>query len=310
MPKYTARLTAPAKTDRHYYSNDNTFFRSGFGMPNCTAYAHGRFAEITGKFPKMYGNAEDWWDEAKKAGYETGQVPRLGAICVWKAGQTHNSTDGAGHVAIVEQIKANGDIVTSNSAWKGLEFYTQEITKASGYMYASNRPFLGFIYCGIEFEMDISSTTGSVVAGKAVILKNTSCYSSESAKTAYGVKSGTFYLWDNVVRSGRIRITNSSSRVGVAGQVTCWIAIADVGLSTGTAPTQQIAPAIKAGTAYTLKDVPVYNSESGGSIGNRTGIYRTWDSVIKNGRIRMTNSASRVGVPGQVSFWVDVKKLK
>lgn len=71
MSKYTARLTAPAKTDRHYYSNDNAFFRSGFGIPNCTAYAHGRFAEITGKFPKMYGNAEDWWDEAKKAGYET-----------------------------------------------------------------------------------------------------------------------------------------------------------------------------------------------------------------------------------------------
>lgn len=310
MSKYTARLTAPAKTDRHYYSNDNAFFRSGFGMPNCTAYAHGRFAEITGKFPKMYGNAEDWWDEAKKAGYETGQVPKLGAICVWKAGQTHNSVDGAGHVAIVEQIKANGDIVTSNSAWKGLEFYTQEITKASGYMYASNRPFLGFIYCGVEFESEPTPASGTVMAGKTVALNNIACYSSESAKTAYGVKSGTFYLWDNVVRLGRVRITNTPSRVGVAGQVTCWIEIADVGLSTGTAPTQQTTPAIKAGTAYTLKDIPVYSSESGASIGNRSGIYRTWDSVVKNGRIRMTNSASRVGVPGQVSFWVDVKKLK
>lgn len=73
MSKYTARLTAPAKTDRHYYSNDNAFFRSGFGMPNCTAYAYGRFAEITGKFPKMYGNAEDWWDEAKRQDMRQGR---------------------------------------------------------------------------------------------------------------------------------------------------------------------------------------------------------------------------------------------
>jgi len=77
-----------------------------------------------------------------------------------------------------------------------------------------------------------------------------------------------------------------------------------------SASTPKPAAGIKAGSAFSLKNVPVYNSESGGSIGNRTGIYRTWDSVIKNGRIRMTNSASRVGVPGQVSFWVDVKNLK
>ena len=308
MSKYTARLTAPAKTDRHYYSNDNAFFRSGFGMPNCTAYAHGRFAEITGKFPKMYGNAEDWWDEAKKAGYETGPVPKLGAICVWRAGQTHNSADGAGHVAIVEQIKANGDIVTSNSAWKGLEFYTQEITKVSGYMYASNRPFLGFIYCGVEFESDPTPASGTVMAGKTVALNNIACYSSESAKTSYGAKTGTFYLWDDAVKNGRIRITNSPSRVGVAGQVTCWINVADVGLS--TSPAQQQETAIKAGTSYTLTDAPVYSSESGVAIGKRSGTYYTWDSVIKNGRIRMTNSASRVGIPGQVSFWTDVKSLK
>ena len=245
MMKYTPRLTAPSKTDRHYYSNDNAFFRSGFGIPNCTAYAHGRFAEITGKFPKMYGNAEDWWDEAKKAGYETGQVPKLGAICVWKAGQTHNSTDGAGHVAIVEQIKSNGDIVTSNSAWKGLEFYTQEITKASGYMYNSSRPFLGFIYCGIEFEQPIPASE-NIVAGKKVALNNTPCYSSETAKEAYGTKTGTFYLWDNVVKNGRIRITNKPERVGVAGQVTCWINIDDVSLSaSATTTTSKPQPVLK-----------------------------------------------------------------
>ena len=83
------------------------------------------------------------------------------------------------------------------------------------------------------------------MAVKAVIFKNTSCYSSESTKTAYGVKTGTFYLWDNVVRNGRIRITNAVSRVGVAGQVTCWINIDDVSLSARTTTTSKPQPVLK-----------------------------------------------------------------
>ena len=39
------------------------------------------------------------------------------------------------------------------------------------------------------------------------------------------------------MRNGRIRITNKPERVGVAGQVTCWINIADVGLSASATTT-------------------------------------------------------------------------
>lgn len=76
--------------------------------------------------------------------------------------------------------------------------------------------------------------------------------------------------------------------------------------TTTTATTQTI----KAGTQYNLKNTPVYNSETGKTIGNRTGTYFTWDAVVKHGRIRMTNQKARVGVSGQVSFWVDVASLK
>ena len=78
--KFKARLTAPAKNNKSYYSDSNAFYRGGYGMPNCTAYAHGRVAEITGKFPRIYGNAEDWYSAAQKAGYETGDMPKLGAV--------------------------------------------------------------------------------------------------------------------------------------------------------------------------------------------------------------------------------------
>ncbi len=239
--KYKPRLTAPAKNNKHYYSNDNVFYRGGFGMPNCTAYAHGRIAEITGKYPRIYGNAEDWYSAAQKNGYETGASPKLGAIICWKAGRTGNGADGAGHVAVVEQIKPNGDIVVSASAWKSTEFYLTPLTKESGYIYDSTRPLLGFIYCGIEFDPETGDTVtengAAPAAGKKVLLKDTPCYSSETAATSYGKKSGTYFLWDSEVRNGRVRITNSAARVGKAGQVTCWINAADAGLD-GVAPVQ------------------------------------------------------------------------
>lgn len=255
--KYTPRLTAPSKSDKNFihYSKGgyNTCIMidksTGSVLPNCVGYAQGRLLEILGaksvnwKLPAC--NAEDWIETAQNNGFKTGMTPKLGAIAVFRAGTTHNGSDGAGHVAVVEEIKSNGDIVVSQSAYGGTEFYLSTITKASGYMYNSNRPFLGFIYCGIEFEQPIPASE-NIVAGKKVALNNTPCYSSETAKEAYGTKTGSFYLWDNVVRNGRIRITNAVSRVGVAGQVTCWINIDDVSLSTSaTTTTSKPQPVLK-----------------------------------------------------------------
>lgn len=337
MAIFKQRLTAPDKTDkrfiRHTHGGYNTCIEinddTGYVLPNCTGYAQGRLLEILGaksanwKLPA--GDAENWFSTAIKNGLQTGSVPKLGAVVCWRAGQIYNGKDGAGHVAIIEDILPNGDIVTSNSAHNGTEFFTQVVTKASGYMYSEERPLVGFIYCGIEFERPASSTTpsttGNIVAGKEIVLNNTPCYTSETVKTSYTTKSGTFYLWDATVKNGRIRITNKPERVGVAGQVTCFVNVADIGLKAADTPvstpvsTPATTPAptttaIKAGMQCVLKNTPVYSSESGACIGTRTGVYYTWDSTVKNGRIRMTNSPTRVGVAGQVSFFIETKYIK
>ena len=239
MAKFTPRLTAPEKTNRYYYSKDNIYYAQGWGMPNCTCFALGRFMEITGKITdKIKGNAEDFFASAKAAGYKTGNTPKLGAIVCYKAGKVNDGSDGAGHVCVVEEIKPNGDIVTSNSAWNGDEFYLKTITKASGYQYATSRQFQGFIYCGIEFDTE----------------------------------------------------TNTSS--------------------SSTSSTTSTSLVIKAGTKFELKDVAIYTSGSGNSVGKRSGTYYAWeDAKTTSGRIRMTNSPSRVGVANQVSFFVEVKDL-
>lgn len=53
--------------------------------------------------------------------------------------------DGAGHVAIVEEIDENGNITCSNSAWQSTYFYITNLIKNNNYSY-SHYTFQGFIY--------------------------------------------------------------------------------------------------------------------------------------------------------------------
>lgn len=157
MNKFVSRLNAPDKSDKFYYG-DNIFYKCGYGMPNCTAYVWGRWYELTGAKPKVYtGNAENWFPKGKSYdGYERGQIPKLGAIACWKKGQAGNDRDGAGHVAIVEDVYPDGSILTSNSGFKASLFYTKKIAKG----YALNGyTFQGFIYLPVEFDKTMPENT-------------------------------------------------------------------------------------------------------------------------------------------------------
>ncbi len=149
---FNKRESAPSKDDKHYYSN-NIFYKSGFGMPNCTTYAWGRFYELLEQLgiegtPKLQtSNAENWYVDEKT--YEKGQTPRLGAVIVWKKGRYHNPSDGAGHVGVVEELKEDGSIVVSQSAYQGKEFY---LTEHNNRYEKSSYQFDGFIYLPGEFE--------------------------------------------------------------------------------------------------------------------------------------------------------------
>lgn len=53
--------------------------------------------------------------------------------------------DGAGHVAIVEEIDENKNITCSNSAWQSTYFYITNLLKNNNYNHF-NFTFQGFIY--------------------------------------------------------------------------------------------------------------------------------------------------------------------
>lgn len=151
MAEFVQRTTRPTEADAWYYAN-NPFYQSGYSMPNCTAYAWGRFAELLGSKPKLsLGNAENWYGHAD--GYARGSAPRLGAVICWRKGQAGVSSDGAGHVAIVEQINEDGSIVTSESGWGSTAFWWTTTRANDGNWGASSAyTFQGFIYHPNDYD--------------------------------------------------------------------------------------------------------------------------------------------------------------
>lgn len=158
---FKARLSAPSKTDKLWIHTSrgglNSCIRvSGNSvLPNCVGYAWGRFMEILGKTPKLSrSNAENWY--SYNDGYARGKTPKLGAVIVWAKGKVGKSSDGAGHVAIVEQIYSDGSFLVSQSGYKSTRFWTSRIPK-SGYL--KGYTFLGFIY-----NPAVSSSTATTAA--------------------------------------------------------------------------------------------------------------------------------------------------
>ncbi len=150
---FTARLTAPAKSNSYYYSNINVFYKYGYGMPNCTCYAYGRAYEILKTEPKLcIYDANQWFDYNKKYGYYSyGQTPKLGAIACWK----YKNYD-SGHVAVVEKI-TDDTVYYSNSAWSGESFYVDSLPINDPVKDRPNWVFQGYIYIG-DFESGGEST--------------------------------------------------------------------------------------------------------------------------------------------------------
>ena len=142
---YVPRLIAPANDNPLYYSNYNTYYAAGWGMPNCTAYAFGRCAEIMGCYPTQppvdpNQNAEDWYNY--NDGLPRGSTPQLGAIACYKDGDF----SGWGHVCVLERRNGDGTWLVSESALNGYTFRASHSIAANGDYGYGNYIFQGFIY--------------------------------------------------------------------------------------------------------------------------------------------------------------------
>lgn len=169
---FNPRLTKPESGNKYYNTpaaggyavgaiNGNPMQQGCNILANCVGYAAGRFNEIVGagcwKYLQYPPNAEDFIDVAKQQGLSTGTDPKLGAIIVWAKGKTWTSADGAGHVAVVEQINSDGSIITSESGYGCTNpFWTTHREKGGGNWGAgSEYRFLGFVYQPEDKQPDV-----------------------------------------------------------------------------------------------------------------------------------------------------------
>lgn len=156
---FKPRLTKPEAGNKYYIRKVNGGYSNAIaGKPcdpdcnvlaNCVGYAYGRFNEIGGYGYCKYlapVNAENFIQY--KGSCKVGQTPKLGAVMVWRKGATLSGSDGAGHVAIVEKILSDTEVVTSESGYGSKAFWTQTRKKGSNGRWGSGSAytFLGFIY--------------------------------------------------------------------------------------------------------------------------------------------------------------------
>lgn len=143
------RYEAPAADNKYYlrpeYGGYNNCINISGGsvLPNCVACCYGRWLESANETSCRLstGDAENWWDYPD--GYERGQTPKQGAIMCWRKGAAHDGSDGHGHVEFVEQVNADGSVITSGSNYGGTRWYRH--TRQKPYEIAG-QVFQGFIY--------------------------------------------------------------------------------------------------------------------------------------------------------------------
>ena len=180
---FKARTTAPSTSSKYWKHtsaggvNSCLLIKSGSVLPNCVGYAWGRFYEILGSKPKLSRRNAELWYGYTADGYKRGKKPKLGAVVCWAKDKVGNSSDGVGHVAIVEKIYKDGSFLVSQSGYGSKRFWTSKIPP-SGYI-------KGYVFQGFIYNPAVKETV-STTAGNTMATKRMKCV----AKSGLRIRSG------------------------------------------------------------------------------------------------------------------------
>ena len=182
MAKFKPRTTRPEKGNKYYIRQVSGGWNGAVqGKPkdkycdvlsNCVGYANGRFNEICGQKKCKYQlvcNAENFVEKAKSYGLKTSSKPQVGAIMCWRKGSTLGSSDGAGHVAIVEKVISDTEVITSESGYGCTKpFWNQNRKKGTGnWGMGSSYKFRCFILNPTPLQTTTPTKTESVSSSKS-----------------------------------------------------------------------------------------------------------------------------------------------
>ncbi len=162
------------------------------------------------------------------------QTGTLGAGCTYSAQYYKNAgrystTPMVGDQAFFKNYEHTG-IVTAVTDTTVSTIEGNSGNRVKRHTYKRNSgTIIGYGHPRYEAEPAEKPTSDVVlVAGAELKLSKEPLYISATASARSSLVSGTYYFWGGAVTNGRIRITNSKSRVGISGQVTGWIAVPQV----------------------------------------------------------------------------------
>lgn len=104
------QVPAPVVVSRPFVA---TFGYNGYDYGWCTWYAANRRSQLGRPIPANFGDAWTWDDRAASAGYTVNRNPAAGAVAVTSSGRR------PGHVAVVEQVNADGSVWISEMNSRG-----------------------------------------------------------------------------------------------------------------------------------------------------------------------------------------------
>jgi|GEM_PF-1413350 len=163
-----------------------------------------------------------------------------------------------------------------------------------------------FNHCYVDFtgSSEPSPPNTSLPAGSKIIIDSTALYTSSTAVSRSATVSGIYYIYDDTIINGRVRITNSSNNVGktpISTFVTGWINISGIEES---ATSSNVA-----GTKLSFKNISLYvSSDAKSAEGNISGTYYLYDGLTINGRMRITNDLNNAGktpMSNYVTGWIN-----
>jgi surface antigen len=107
---------------------------SGSGpYPNHFAYGYCTWYVANKRYIPWFGNAIDWWPNARSYGQAEGQLPKVGAVMVTRE-------SGYGHVSYVEAVSADGSWTVSEMNFSGWNRVSRRVVRPG------QVPLVGFIY--------------------------------------------------------------------------------------------------------------------------------------------------------------------
>ncbi|HLI09103.1 MAG TPA: LysM peptidoglycan-binding domain-containing protein [Ktedonobacteraceae bacterium] len=107
-------------------------YSNPFPYPACTWWANQRYFQLHGYYVPWRINAEawEWTADAYAFGWHVSSSPTVGAIInlqPWVEGAY-----GGGHVAVVERVLSNGNVIASNMSWGADPYSVQYVEFSPG----------------------------------------------------------------------------------------------------------------------------------------------------------------------------------